>query len=157
MIRRVRAAGFAYVETSSEGARKQALEWMNQRAFVAAAGRSATDNDHLAQREESAEAALFVHFGDDLVNEGALLSMLLIPGWPLLIERSPQAPREGTRALIARCAKMLNYDIVEPPATQESVAPRPQHSAPRAAAVWEASAKFVAKFVGGWARAKFGA
>ena len=51
----------------------------------------------------------------------------------------------------------LDYDIVEPPATEESAAPHPQHSASQPAAVWKAGAKFVAKFVGGWARAKFGA
>jgi hypothetical protein len=66
----------------------------------------------------------------------ALLSMLLIPGQPLIIEYSPQAPGDGVRALIARCAKVFNYDIVEPPATQESVAPHPQHAAPRPASVW---------------------
>ena len=143
VIRRVKAAcacsASAYLETSSEGAREQALEWMSQPAF----------NDYLAQREELAEAALFVHFGDDLASEGALLSMLLIPGQPLLIEYSPQAPGDGVSALIARCAKVFNYDIVEPPATQESVAPHPQHAAPRAATVWEAGARLVAYFVGG--------
>ena len=151
VVRRVKAAcacaACAYVETSSEGARERALAWMNQPAF----------NDDLAQREGLAEAALFVHFGVDLASEDALLSMLLIPGQPLLIEYSPRALGDGMRALIARCAKALNYDIVEPPATQESVAPHPQRSAPRAAAVWEAGAKFVAVFVGGWARTKSGA
>ena len=146
VIRRVRAARFAYVETSSEGARVQALEWMNQRAF----------NDYLAQREGLAEAALFVHFGDDLTSEGALLSMLLIPGQPLIIEYSPQAPGDAMRALIARCARVLNYDIVEPPATKERVAPHPHHSASRPTAVRKAGAKFVANLVAGWTRTKTG-
>jgi len=143
VIRRVKTAcarsACAYVETSSEGAREQALAWMNQPAF----------NDYLAQPEGLEEAALFVHFGDDLASEDALLSMLLIPGRPLLVEYSPRARGDGVRALIARCAKVFNYDIVEQPATEEeeSVAPHPQHSAPRAAAVWETGARFVAKFV----------
>ena len=154
VVRRVRAAGFAYLETSSEGARQQALEWMKQRPFVAAAGRSAADNDYRAQLERLEEAVLFVHFGDDLLSEGALVSMLLVPGQPLLIECSPQAPRDGMHALIARCAKVLGYEIVEQPDTRERVAPHPQHSAPRAAAVWEAGANFIAKFAGGWARSK---
>ncbi len=130
-------AACAYVETSSEGAREKALEWMTQPAF----------NDNRAQREEIAEAALFVHFGDDLTSEGALLSMLLIPGQPLLIEYSPQTPGDGTHALVARCARVLGYEIVERPATEERVAPHLQHSAPRPAPVWEASANFLTKFV----------
>jgi hypothetical protein len=48
--------------------------------------------DYLAQPEGLAEAALFMHFGNDFVSEGALLSMLLIPGQPLIIEYSPQTP-----------------------------------------------------------------
>jgi hypothetical protein len=161
VIRRVEAAcacsACAYVETSSRGAREQALDWMHQPAFMAAAGRSAADNGYLAQREGIAEAALFVHFGVDLTSEGALLSMLLMPGHPLLIEYSPQTPRDGMRALVARCAKALNYDIVAPPATQESVAPHPQHSVLRPAAVREAGAKFVAWVVAGWTGMKSGA
>ena len=132
-------AACAYVETSSEGAREKALEWMNQPAF----------NDNLAHREEIAEEALFVHFGDDLASECALLSMLLIPRQPLLIEYSRQAPGDGTRALIARCARVLGYEIVEQRNTKENVAPQPQHSAPRAASVWQASARFVARFAAG--------
>ena len=75
--------------------------------------------------------------------------MLLMPAWPLIVEYSPRARGDGVPALIARCAKVLKYEIVEQPATEEeeSVAPHPQHSAPRAAAVWETGARFVAKFV----------
>jgi hypothetical protein len=72
------------------------------------------------------------------------LRELLIPGQPLRIEHSPQAPKDGMRALIAHCAKLLDYDIVDPPATEESAAPHPQHAAPRPAAGWEAGAGFVA-------------
>jgi len=50
---------------------------------------------------------------------------------PLLIEYSPQAPGDGMRALIARCAKMLDYDIVAQPAAPETAAPHPQRVAPR--------------------------
>ncbi len=128
----------AYVETSSEGARERALQWMNQLAF---------DNDNLAQREGIAEAALFVHFGDDLASDRALLSMLLMPGQPLLVEYSPQAPSDGIPALIARCARVLSYEIVGQPDAKESMAPHAQHSAPPAASVWKACAKFVAKVV----------
>ena len=70
VIQRVKAAcacsACAYVETSSEGAREKALEWMNQPAF----------NDNLARLEGLAEAALFVHFGNDLTSEGGARDML---------------------------------------------------------------------------------
>ena len=145
VIRRVKAAcacsAYAYVETSSEGARERALAWMDQPAF----------NDYLVRPEGLEEAALFVHFGDDLASADALLSMLLMPAWPLIVEYSPRARGDGVPALIARCAKVLKYEIVEQPATEEeeSVAPHPQRSAPRPATVWEASGKFVAWFVDG--------
>ena len=70
VIQRVKAAcacsACAYVETSSEGAREKALEWMNQPAF----------NDNLARLEGLTEAALFVRFGVDLASEGGARDML---------------------------------------------------------------------------------
>lgn len=64
-----------------------------------------------------------------------LLSMLMIPQQPLIIQYSPQIQKADLRALIARCARVLNYNIVEQVDTEENVAPDPPHSAPRAAAV----------------------
>jgi hypothetical protein len=137
VIRRVGAA-FAYVETTEEDARAQVLQWMNQLAFVTAGERAAADDDYLAQLEQFQEAARFVHFGDDLGGDGMLLSMLMIPHQPLIIEHPSGAQPEETQALIARCAAALNYEIIE----QRNVAAEAaanarsdsKYTAPRAAA-----------------------
>lgn len=112
VIRRVGAA-FAYVETTEEDARNQVLECMTQLAFVAAGGRTAADDKYLAQLEQLQDAARFVHFGDDLGGEGLLLSMLMIPHQPLIIEHRSDVQPEETQAFIARCAAALDYKIVE--------------------------------------------
>jgi len=112
VVRRVGAA-FAYVETTEEDARKQVLELMSQLAFVAAEGRAAADDDYLAQLDRLQDAARSVHFGDDLGSDDMLLSMLMIPQQPLTIEHRSDGHPEETQALIARCAKALDYEIVE--------------------------------------------
>lgn len=111
VIRRVGAA-FAYVETTEEDARKHVLEWMSQLAFVAAEGRAAADDNYLAQLEQLQDAARFVHFGDDLGSDDMLLSMLMIPQQPLIIEAHAQD--EETWVLIYRCAAALEYEVFEP-------------------------------------------
>ena len=104
--------GSANVETTEEDVRNQVFEWMNQLAFVTAEGRAAADDKYLAQLEQLQEAARFVHFGDDLGGDGMLLSMLMIPQQPLIIEHPMDDQPEETQALIARCAAALDYEIV---------------------------------------------
>lgn len=117
VIRRVEAA-FAYVETTEEGARRQVLEWIDQMTFVAADGRAAADDNYLAQLEQLQDAACFVYFGDDLGSDGMLLSMLMIPHQPLVIEHSSHVQEEDAHALIARCAAALDYEVFEPEAAE---------------------------------------
>ena len=119
VIRRVEGA-FAYVETTEEDARAQVLEWMNQLAFVTAEGRAAADDKYLAQLEQLQDAARFVHFGDDLGADGVLLSMLMIPQQPLIIEGHAQD--EETWFLIYRCAAALDYEVYEPESVEADAA-----------------------------------
>ena len=86
---------------------------MNQLAFVAAEGRAAADDNYLAQLEQLRNSARFVHFGDDLGGDGMLLSMLMIPQQPLIIEHPSDVQPEETQARIARRAAALGYQIVE--------------------------------------------
>jgi len=105
-------AEFAYVETVEEGARNHVAAWLDQLAFVGADGRTAAVEDYRDQLERFQDAARFIHFGDDLGNDGVLLSMLMIPHQPLLIEAHDE--REATLALIYRAARALDYEVFEP-------------------------------------------
>ncbi|OGA52281.1 MAG: hypothetical protein A3F74_12865 [Betaproteobacteria bacterium RIFCSPLOWO2_12_FULL_62_58] len=84
---------------------------MNQLAFVAADGRAAADDDYLAQLERLQDDALFVYFADDVGADGALLSMLMIPQQPLIIEHPLDVQPKQTQTLIARCAAALGYEL----------------------------------------------
>lgn len=97
---------------TEENARTQVVEWMNQLAFVAVGGRTAADDKYLAQLEQLQDAARFVHFADDLGGDGVLLSMLMIPHQPLMIEAHAQG--EETWYLISHCAAALDYGVFEP-------------------------------------------
>jgi len=105
-------AEFAYVETSEEGARDHVIEWMEQLAFVTEEGRTAVVDQYRVQLERFQDAARFVHFGDDLGADGVLLSLLMIPHQPLIIEAHAQD--EATWYLIYRCAGALDYEVFEP-------------------------------------------
>ena len=105
-------AVFAYVETVEEGARNHVLAWMDQLAFVTEGGRTAAVDEYMGQLERFQDAARFVHFGDDLGSDGVLLSMLMIPHQPLIIEAHAQD--EETWFLIYRCAGALEYEVFEP-------------------------------------------
>ena len=131
VIRRVEGE-FGYVETTEEDARQHVLEWMNQLAFVAADGRAAADDTYLAQLEQLQDAACFMHFGDDIGSDGILLSMLMIPHQPLIIEAHAQD--EETWFLIYRCVLALDYEVFEPEAVEGNVAPELPYSTPFARA-----------------------
>lgn len=111
VITRVQAE-FAYVETTEEGAREHVFAWIEQLAFVAADGRAAADDNYLAQLEQLQDAARFVHFGEDLGADGVLLSMLMIPHQPLIIDSHAQD--DETWHLIYRCAAALDYEVFAP-------------------------------------------
>ena len=85
---------------------------MEQLAFVTEEGRTAVVDQYRVQLEQFQDAARFVHFGDDLGADGVLLSMLMIPHQPLIIEAHAQD--EETWVLIYRCAAALDYEVFEP-------------------------------------------
>jgi hypothetical protein len=111
VITRMQTA-FPYVETSEEGVRAQVLAWMGQLAFVVEEGRSAVIDEYMAQLERFQYAARFIHFCHDLGSDGVLLSMLMIPHQPLIIDAHGED--EETWYLIFRCAGVLGYEVFEP-------------------------------------------
>jgi hypothetical protein len=113
-------AEFAYVETVEEGARDHVHVWMDQLAFVAEKGRTAEVAEYMVQLERYQDAARFIHFTDDLGSDGVLLSMLMIPHQPLIIEAHDQ--REATLALIYRCAAALDYEVFVPASVKQGAA-----------------------------------
>lgn len=123
VITRMQTA-FAYVETSEEGAHAQVLAWMDQLAFVVDEVRSAAVDEYMAQLEHFQYAARFVHFGHNLGSDGVLLSLLMIPHQPLIIDA--HGDDEETWYLIYCCAGALGYEVFEPetPAVELRVDPK---------------------------------
>lgn len=122
VITRVQAT-FAYVEASEEGARDHVLACAERLAFPAEDGRAAAAGSYAAQLERFQDAARFVHFGDDLGRDGVLISLLMIPRQPLIIEAAPHERSEETLVLIYRCAAALDYEVVWDDAVKGDVRP----------------------------------
>jgi hypothetical protein len=120
-------AEFAYVETSDEGARAHVLAWIGQLAFVAEEGRTAAIEEYMVQLEQYQDAARFVHFGDDLGADGVLLSLLMIPQQPLIIESHGED--EETWFLIYRTAGVLDYEVFEPESVAVDTCAAPAYAA----------------------------
>ncbi|MBI3915448.1 MAG: hypothetical protein HY322_00375 [Betaproteobacteria bacterium] len=143
VITRVRAA-FAYVEASGEGARDYVLACVDRLAFPADDGRTAVDGQaaedgrvaaagsYAVQLERFQNAARLVHFGDDLGADGVLISLLMIPRQPLIIEAHGED--EETRVLIYRCAAALDYEVVSDDAAVGDARPDAAYAGSYAAA-----------------------
>ena len=112
VIGRMKSA-FAYVETSEEGAREKMLEWMSQLAFVAADGRTGECDADLDRLEQLQDAALYVHFGDEVGDDATLLSMFVVPTQPLFVDPLTEDCKGKAAPLIERCAAVLGYEVVE--------------------------------------------
>ncbi|MGQ0750831.1 MAG: hypothetical protein ACT4PS_09885 [Betaproteobacteria bacterium] len=104
---------FAYVETSEEGAREKIQEWMSQLAFVAADGRTEECDADLDRLDQLQDAALYVHFGDEVGDDATLLSMFVVPTQPIFVDPLTGEDREKAAPLIERCAAALGYEVVE--------------------------------------------
>lgn len=103
---------FAYVEASEEGTRARMQEWMSQLAFVVADGHAVECHADLDRLEQLQDAALYVHFGDDLGSDATLLSMFLVPAQPIFVDPLTEHEQGRAAPLIARCAAALNYEVM---------------------------------------------
>jgi hypothetical protein len=128
---------FAYVETTEEGAGNHVLEWIDQLSFVAEPGRTGAVGEYIDQLERFQYAARFVHFGDDLGADGVLLTMIMVPHQPLVIDA--HGDDEETWYLIFRCAGVLGYDVFEPEVETVEPVPDLKRTPEYAAAVKEES------------------
>ena len=102
--------------------------------FVVPMGCHPFARNSITQLEQLQDSACFVHFGDDVGADGVLLSMLMIPHQPLVIEYSSHAHKEKAQALIARCAAVLDYEIVEQENAAGNVEAQTPYSTPCARA-----------------------
>jgi hypothetical protein len=106
-------AAFGYVETSEEGAREKMQQWLSQLAFVAADGRTEECDADLDRVEQLQDAALYVHFGDEVGNDATLLSVFVVPTQPLFVDPLTKDDQGRAAPLIARCAAALGYELTE--------------------------------------------
>jgi hypothetical protein len=131
---------FAYVEASEEGARDYVLACVDRLAFPAEDGRAAEDERvaaagrYAVQLERFQNAARLVHFGDDLGADGVLITLLMIPRQPLIIDSTPHDWDEETMVLILRCAVALDYEVVWDDAVEGTVQPDATYAESYAAA-----------------------
>ena len=112
VVRRLKRE-FAYVETSDEDGQRLVLEIIQQLVALRHAGAACIDAKYLAHLEQVQERAIVVHFGDDLTSDASLLSVPVVPEEPLIVEYASPGHQQSLRPLVARCAAVLEYDMVE--------------------------------------------
>jgi len=91
---------------------RQATAGRYAKALFMLTSEAGTAEAAASELEQFQDAARFIHFGDDLGSDGVLLSMLMIPHKPLIIEA--HGKDQETLALICRCAAALDYAVFEP-------------------------------------------
>jgi hypothetical protein len=88
-------------------------EWMSQLTFVTADGHASACDEDLDRLERFQDAALYLHFGDDVGDDATLLSMFIVPTQPIFVDPITGNDKQKAAPLIERCAAALGYEVVE--------------------------------------------
>jgi hypothetical protein len=103
---------FARVASSEQDGRRYVRGIIRQLQAIKQVGDIAVDSEYLDRLVKAQDGAIYVYF-EDWSGETAYLSTAVIPGEPLIFHCSSSAQEQATRDLLVRCAKVLDYDIVD--------------------------------------------
>jgi len=103
---------FSYVAASEEDGRRYARGIIEQLQAIKQTGDILVDSEYLDRLEKAQSGAIYVYF-EDWDSETACLSTAVIPGEPIFFYYSSSAHEQAARKLLLRCAKALEYDIVD--------------------------------------------
>lgn len=104
---------FAYVEVDEEDGRRHVRGIIRQLQKMRDLGLIPVDDEYLARLKKAQRGAIYVYFGDDPGSEIACLNTAVIPGEPLFFDYASRAHEQAAHPLLARCAEVLGYNIVE--------------------------------------------
>jgi len=105
-------AEFPYVATSKQDGRRFVRGMIQQLQTINKFGESPVDREHLERLERLEDEAIYVYF-EDWTSEAVYLGTAIIPGEPLFFMYSSSEQERAARPLLLRCAKALDYEIVD--------------------------------------------
>lgn len=104
---------FTHVTSSEEGGRRYVQGIIEQLRAIRQAGQIPVDVEYLKRLKRAQDGAIYVCFEDWNSPQAAYLGTAVIPGEPLFFHYSSTAHEEAGRRLLLRCAKALDYDIID--------------------------------------------
>ena len=103
---------FPFVASSEEDGRRYVRGIIEQIQAIKQVGDIPVDSEYLDRLERAQNDAIYVYF-EDWSSETAYLGTAVIPGEPLFFIYSSSAEEAAARPLLIRCAKALDYEIVD--------------------------------------------
>jgi hypothetical protein len=103
---------FPYVTSSELDGRRYVRGIIEQLQAIKQFGEIPVDSEYLDRLEKAENGAIYVYF-EDWSSEIAYLGMAIIPGEPLFFIYTSSAQEQAARPLLIRCAKALDYEIVD--------------------------------------------
>jgi len=103
---------FPCVASSEEDGRRYVRGLIQQLQAIKQIGDIPVDSEYLDRLEKAQNGAIYVYF-EDWSFENVYLGMAVIPGEPLFFIYASSAQEKAASPLLLRCAKALDYDIVD--------------------------------------------
>ena len=103
---------FPYVASSEEDGRRYVRGIIQQLQAIKQFGEIPVDREYLDRLERAEHDAIYVYF-EDWNSDAAYIGTAIIPGEPLFFMYSSSEQEQAARPLLIRCAKALDYEIVD--------------------------------------------
>jgi hypothetical protein len=103
---------FPSVTSSEEEGRRYVRGLIERLQAIRQSGDIPIDKEYLERLTRAESGAIYVYF-EDWSSANAYLGMVVIPGEPLFFTYSSSTQEQATHPLLVRCARVLDYEIVE--------------------------------------------
>ena len=103
---------FPSVTSSEEEGRRYVRGLIERLLAIRQSGDIPIDNEYLERLTRAESGAIYVYF-EDWSSTNVHLGMVVIPGEPLFFTYTSGAQEQATHPLLVRCAKVLDYEIVD--------------------------------------------
>jgi hypothetical protein len=103
---------FPSVTSSEEDGRRYVRGIIERLVAIRRSGDSPVDNEYLERLAKAENGAIYVYF-EDWSSANVYLGMVIIPGEPIFFTYSSITQEQAAHPLLVRCAKVLDYEIVD--------------------------------------------
>jgi hypothetical protein len=103
---------FPSVTSSEEDGRRYVRGIIERLVAIRRSGDSPVDNEYLERLAKAENGAIYVYF-EDWSSANVYLGMVIIPEEPIFFTYSSIAQEQASHPLLVRCAKVLDYEIVD--------------------------------------------